>query len=302
MRVLVTGGSGFIGQHLTKRLIKDGHEVLITSTGAEPKVEGVHKVLYMGLTGIDWKEINKLDVVFHQMANNDTRCSDEREMFLANVYGPSQLFDKAAAGGCKRFVYASSTAVYGESPAPYVEDKTEVRPLNVYGHSKAKFDTFAMKFARDYDVTVTGLRYCNVYGPGEEHKGKRMSMIGQIINSMLNNETVKLFTDGEQKRDWIHVSDVVEANLLAMNREKGRAGEIYNIGSGKAETFNTIIEIIRIFRRSYPMNSAVEYIDCPFADEYQNFTECNIDKARRDLGFEPKYDLALGISNYLLHK
>jgi ADP-L-glycero-D-manno-heptose 6-epimerase len=301
MQILVTGGSGFVGQNLTKRLIADGHNVTIVSTGTEPKIDGVKKVLYMGLTGIDMKECQGMDVVIHQMANNDTRCTDKNEMERANVFGPIKLFEVAANFGCKKFVYASSTAVYGASPAPYYEDRTEIKPLNVYGESKAKFDAFAMRFSRDYHVYVTGLRYCNIYGPGEEHKGKRMSMIGQIIRQIKAGVSPKLFTDGEQKRDWIYVDDVVNANLLAMSRDEGKFGEIYNIGSGKAETFNDIVKTT-VKNMIVPLQATTpEYIDCPFKDEYQDFTECCIDKAKRDLGFEPKYDLQLGIKEYLKH-
>lgn len=301
MKILVTGGSGFVGRNLTEELVKHGHEVTITSTGAEPIIPGVKKVLYMSLDGIDWREVHGLDVLFHQAANNDTRCQDESEMNRANVDGPMKLFQYAVDGGCKNIVYASSTAVYGSEPAPYVEGVTPVKPLNVYGHSKAKFDEFAMQFAEERKVNVTGLRYCNVYGPGEEQKGKRMSMIGQILRDMLAHKRPKLFEPGDQKRDWVYVKDVVEMNLLAMGRPAEEPwGRIYNTGSGTASTFNEIVHRINALmcgKEPWPIQP--EYIPCPFSAEYQNHTECGIEKARQELGFSPGYDLRTGIWNYI---
>lgn len=303
MKILVTGGSGFVGKNLTEALVQAGHSVTIVSTGAEPQIKGVDDVLYMGLDGIDWNCVANQDVVFHQMANNDTRCQSIREMFAANVTGPIKLFNIAYNGGCRNFVYASSTAVYGNSPAPYIEDITELKPLTVYGESKRAFDQFAMHFAEEKKVNITGLRYCNIYGPGEGHKGKRMSMIGQVARNMMNLIRPKLFKDGEQKRDWCYVADIVQANLLAMNRSKGSYGEIYNIGSGAASTFNKIIELLnqkfKLFDHHYDLST--EYIDCPFQSEYQDFTLCCIEKAKRDLGYLPAYDLEQGIHAYVCH-
>lgn len=300
-RILVTGGSGFIGKHLTERLVKDGHEVTITSSGAEQTIPGVHKVLYMSLEGIDWNYVYNQDVVFHQMANNDTRCQDEEEMQRANVHGPITLFHKALKGGCRNFVYASSTAVYGASPAPYIEGITRTEPLNAYGRSKLEFDQFAPIFARERKVKVTALRYCNVYGPGEDHKAKRMSMVGQILRHILHRVPPVLFEPGDQKRDWIYVSDVVEMNILAMDREI-KEGEsffkVYNCGSGTAHTFNEIVDIINDLllkkKRIKP-----RYIPCSFKEQYQNHTECCIEKARAELGFSPRFDLRSGIREYL---
>lgn len=293
LRILVTGGGGFIGRNLTQKLIDLGHKVTITSTGSEP-IAGTHKVLYMSLEGIDWNFVEGQDVVFHQMANNDTRCMDRNEMWRANVYGPIQLFDVAYRGGCRNFVYASSTAVYGNAPAPYTEE-TPIKPLIPYAESKADFDKFAMKFALENGVSVTGLRYCNVYGPGESSKGKRMSMIGQILRSLIENKSPKLFTDGSQLRDWCYVKDVVDANLLAMQAEP-ETGVIYNIGSGVASSFN---EIIQIGNDVLGKNIKPTYIDCPFPDEYQNHTQCEIEKATRGMAFSPKYNLRSGIEEYV---
>jgi ADP-L-glycero-D-manno-heptose 6-epimerase len=301
-KVLVTGGGGFIGRNLTERLVKDGHETTITSTGSEP-TGNVQKVLYHSLAGIDWKSVRGMDVVFHQMANNDTRCLDREEMYRTNVRAARKLFEVALDGGCKKFVYASSTAVYGNAPAPYTED-TPIQPLNPYAESKAAFDDFAMDFAKENNVSVIGLRYCNVYGPGESHKGKRMSMIGQILRKMLSNEEIVLFKDGTQKRDWAYIKDVVDANILAS--ESNRTG-IYNIGAGGSWSFNEVFEeawTAMKIRTAYggienaPKVPHIKYIDCPFPESYQSHTECCIEKASRELGYSPKYDIKTGIREY----
>ena len=294
MKILVTGGGGFIGRNLTNRLIKDGHEVTITSTGSEPIVAGIKKVIYLGFDGIAWDQVWGKDVLFHQMANNDTMCVDREEMFRANVYGPMTLFYQCLRGGCKKFIYASSTAVYGSGTVPYIEDFTPIKPLNIYGESKAEFDEFAMNFAKENNVQVIGLRYCNVYGPGEEQKGKRMSMIGQMLRSMIDNNPPVLFYDGEQKRDWIYVDDVVEANILAMKKQQD-GSSVYNLGSGNSWTFNNIVSAINdiLGKKISP-----KYIDCNFQEKYQNHTECDISKIKGELGFNPKFSLKSGIKNY----
>jgi len=293
MKALVTGGTGFIGSNLAKKLVDLGHDVTITGHHAENKIPGVTKFLNTHLTGIDWKALDKIDVVFHQAANNDTLDKDAHEMYLANVEGPKTLFKKAFECGCRQFVYASSTAVYGDAPVPYVEDKIEyILPLNAYGISKALFDSFAKDFGTENNVNVIGLRYCNVYGPGEEHKGKRASMIYQIYKQMQDGKNPRLFRDGNQKRDWCYVEDVIDINLLASKFE-GR--EIFNVGTGAAVSFNVIVSLIN---RETDWNLSPEYFENPHADKYQNHTQCNIDKAKRLLGWTPKFDIVDGIKAY----
>lgn len=301
MRILVTGGSGFVGQNLVKKLVELGHDITITSSGTEQFVPKV-KVLYKSFEGIDWLKVHGQDLVIHQSANNDTRCQDEYEMFRANVYGPIRLFEEAFKGGCKRFIYASSTAVYGDEPAPYIEGVTKVNPLNKYGKSKAAFDEFAMKFGKEKKVSVIGFRYCNVYGPGEDHKGRRMSMIGQMLRTMLKGYPPTLFEYGEQKRDWIYVKDVVEAHLYAMKiGDIGGICDVYNMGSGTASSFNDIVAIINELRRREHGSWGLlqpNYVPCPFSNEYQSYTQCSMKKTEDELGFVPRWDLKSGIEEY----
>ena len=289
---MITGGTGFIGSNIVKELNSKGHELVITGSDAEQDVnKGVTKYLQPGFLGIDWEALGKLDLIFHEAAINNTLLTDRTEMLRGNLLASQELFERAVKNGCKRIVYASSTAVYGNVEAPFRENgKTE--PLNVYGESKKLLDDFAMEFAaKNPGITVVGLRYCNVYGPGEQHKGKRASMIYQLARQMLKGRP-RLFKNGEQKRDWIYVADVVQANILAASAKKSC---VVNCGSGNAYSFN---EIIAILNKTLGTSLEPEYIDNPFAASYQNFTYCDMSYAKEMLNFVPRYGLEEGIKQY----
>lgn len=161
--------------------------------------------------------------------------------------------------------------------------------MNPYAKSKLEFDDFVMDFADKNNINVVGLRYCNVYGPNEELKGKRASMIYQLWQKMLKHQSPVVFKSGEQKRDWCYVKDVVDANLLAMSYT-GR--DIFNIGSGQATTFNNIINLLN---NKLSTNLNPIYIDNPYESNYQVHTECNVNKAANKLKWHPKYTVAQGI-------
>jgi len=245
------------------------------------------------MEGLDWPQISKIDVLYHLAANNDTLDQDQLEMWKANVYGPINLFHRCLRSGCKRFVYASSTAVYGNSPVPYREAETLLEPLNAYGKSKAKFEEFATEFALENDVNVVGLRFCNVFGPGEQHKGHRASMIYQIIKQMLNGKRPKLFEYGDQKRDWIYVKDIARGIILASEYE---GSGIFNCGSGNVTSFNDLVCFIN---ESLGTAFQPEYIENPYKDVYQTFTQCDMTNARNELGFILEYNTREGINDYL---
>jgi len=290
--ILVTGGTGFVGSNLTLALQKQGNDVIITgheSEQAMPKFHG--KCLYPGILGIDWEAIRKIDILFHQAAINGTRVKDEKEMMRANFEASKKLFQYVIENGCKKIVYASSTAVYGNNPAPYHEnDQTD--PQTPYAKSKKLLDDYSMWLAAEIpDVNIVGLRYCNIFGPRENHKGARASMVYQFAKQMQKGNP-KLFKFGEQKRDYIYVKDIVKANILASVAKKSC---IVNCGSGKSTSFNRIVELLNSILN---FNKEPEYIDNPFEDSYQSFTECDMSLAKEKIGFVPSYSFEKALTDY----
>jgi len=301
MRIIVTGGTGFIGSHLVNHLTDEGHEVIVFGTKTENQPRAA-KFYGLGLDGRSYdfcRNLGNIDVLFHLAANNDTLDLDRDEMMWANVDAPMKLINEIRnCCNCSRVVYASSSAVYGNSPAPYREGETPEIPLNPYGESKVEFDKKIQNWAGSwYQTQAVGLRYTNVYGTGEEHKGRRASMIYQMVKTMMKGDSPKLFWDGTQRRDWIYVKDVVRANMQALRylQGGGKSG-IFNCGSGKAVTFNELVDVI-----NKHLNKDIHptWIDCAFKNAYQDFTQADMTKAKRELGFAPAYDVNWGIKELI---
>lgn len=292
MKILISGATGFIGNNLAKVLIEQEHEVLATGSCPERVPKGA-RFLPHDMNGIDFREVAGVDVLFHLAASNNTLEEDYNQMMHSNFYAATDLFLAVLHNSeCNHFVYASSTAVYGNQPAPFKEDQ-QLGPLNAYGRSKLRFDDYAMEFGKRHDVNVVGLRFCNVFGPGEDHKGPRASMISQLAPKIKRGEEIKLFKNGEQKREWAYVKDTIKACLLASNF----AGqEVFNCGTGKPHTFNEVADILKGYFRS---NSEISYVDNPKPEIYQNWVETDMTKAREFLKFSPEYDLIEGIADYL---
>src|SRR3989344_2044288 len=292
MRILVTGGTGFVGSNIALALQDAGHEVIITGSPHEQKLpEFKGKIFYTGILGVDMEEVGPIDALLHQGAISDTRVYDRNEMMRANLETSKVLFEYAATHGCKYITYASSTAVYGNLPAHYREDGP-VAPLNPYGESKALLDEYATQFSKGHpSIRVVGLRYCNVYGPREGHKGTTSTMIYQFAAQMQKGNP-KLFKHGEQKRDYIYVKDAVRANMLTLTPGEST---IVNCGSGKATSFN---DLVKILNEVLGTTREPEYIDNPYGAEYQSYTECDMSLAREKLDFVPEYDITRGIKDY----
>lgn len=292
MRALVTGGTGFIGSNLVLKLLDQGHEVIATGTRDEQDLSKFPiRMFPREFVHLDWNALGPVAVVFHQAANNDTTVLDRDAMFRENVENSLRLFEQAVAHGCRRIVYASSCAVYGDAPAPYREDGPAY-PLNPYGESKLELDYRALEFSRAHpEATIVGLRYSNVYGPRETHKGRRASMVYQLAQQMLRGNP-RIFRDGEQRRDYLFIGDAVRANLLAASVP---SSAVVNCGSGTATSFNGLVALLN---EALGLERVAEYFENPHKGRYQDFTQCDLTRARAAIGFVPEVDLREGIRRY----
>ena len=165
-------------------------------------------------------------------------------------------------------------------------------PLNVYAYSKLAMEHLAEQYSGKLVGPVVGLRYFNVYGPGEDHKGRFASMIHQLAKQMRSGKRPRVFTAGEQRRDFVYIGDVVQANINAIESTRGG---VFNVGSGKSWTFN---QVVAELNRALKTNLAPEYFDNPFSFT-QDWTEADLTESRQCIGYEPKFDLARGIDAYL---
>ncbi len=301
MKILVTGGAGFIGSNIAKTIkSKFPHWTVYIlddfSSGHFKNLIGFEGEVIAG--DIRDKELwdylksnYRFDVVFHKAAITDTTVMDQRLMLDVNTNSFRYVLD-AALHWRSKVIYASSAGVYGNTEPPMREDRG-LQPENIYGFSKLSMDYIAMNFIKENPhIHVIGFRYFNVYGPGESYKGKTASMIYQLYKQMRGGNKPRLFKWGEQKRDFVYIGDVMKANLLAL--EKDVSG-IFNVGSGRARSFN---EIVSILNSLLGTSLEIEYFDCPY-EFYQNHTEADLKNIKNALNFEPDYTLEEGIRDYV---
>jgi ADP-L-glycero-D-manno-heptose 6-epimerase len=295
VRILVTGAAGFVGSNLARQLAASGHEVValdnFSSASWTHLIEFGGDVLTCDISGdtAALAAAGPFDVIFHEASITDTTVMDQRHMMHNNVEGFRKLLELAIAWKA-RVVWASSAATYGRGPAPMKESQPAA-PLNVYGYSKLAMERLAEARKPRLAHPIVGLRYFNVYGAGENHKGKFASMIGQLARQMRAGKRPRIFADGDQKRDFVYIDDVVQANLRAM---ASKTSGVFNVGSGEAASFNQIIQQLnRVLKTHLPP----EYFENPYSF-FQTWTEADLTESRRILDYHPQFNLQRGIDAY----
>lgn len=295
MRALVTGGAGFIGSNIVDALKSAGHEIAIIdnlSTGKEENINPEASFFHVDITDSEaLKGIFqnfKPEIVFHVAAQIDLRKSVEYPSFDAavNVVGSVNLFNLCVQYGVKRIIFSSTGgALYGEQEKILAHEDSPIEPLSPYGVSKYCAEQYLNYFKRLYGIERVILRYGNVYGPRQDPLGEA-GVIAIFTNKILNCETLTVYGDGNQTRDYIFIEDVVRANLLSIEGKEG----IYNIGTGVETSVNHIIEL---FSKILEKDIKPIYTQPRKGEIYR--IALNTEKAKMELGFEVKFSFEEGL-------
>ncbi|HQT25460.1 MAG TPA: ADP-glyceromanno-heptose 6-epimerase [Burkholderiales bacterium] len=319
--IIVTGAAGFIGSNLVKGLNDRGiTDIIAVDNMRESKK--FRNLVDCEISDYFDKEsfleklpgIGKIDAIFHQGACSDTMESDGRYM-MENNYRYSLTLLEHCQRNAVAFIYASSASVYGSGNV-FSESREHEAPLNVYGYSKFLFDQVARRILPKKTAQIAGFRYFNVYGPRESHKGRMASVAFHFCNQFLENGCVKLFEgsagfgNGEQRRDFVSVEDVVKVNLHFLDHP-GTSG-IYNVGTGSSEPFNNVaVAAVNACLKhegkdamtlsAMKEKGVIQYIPFPegLRKQYQSYTEADIG-ALREAGYaEPFLTVEQGVSRYI---
>ena len=247
--LVITGGAGFIGSNLTLALQEKFPNARLTviddfRSGDFKNLAGYRgDFVAQNLATLDWREQfgdEKFDAIFHLASITDTTNHDQFEQVHDNVESFRRILNFAQPTKT-RIVYASSASTYGAATEASVESHGAA-PANIYAFSKAIMDNIAMREAKESpDWIIIGLRYFNVYGPREAHKGVPASMVYHLSKQMKAGQRPRIFKQGEQKRDFVYVKDIVEGSILAL---EARKSGIYNLGSGQARSFNELVDVL----------------------------------------------------------
>jgi ADP-L-glycero-D-manno-heptose 6-epimerase len=300
LNLLITGGAGFIGSNLVLELQERFPNSRLTVIDDFRSGDFKNLAGYRGdfvaanLAELTWREQfgeEKFDAIFHLASITDTTNHDQFEQVHDNVESFRRILNFGRPNKT-RIIYASSAATYGAAAEASVESNGAA-PANVYAFSKAIMDNLATRIATENrDWIIVGLRYFNVYGPREAHKGVPASMVYHLSKQMKAGQRPRIFKHGEQRRDFVYVKDVVAGSIRALDAK--RSG-IYNLGFGQARSFN---ELISVLNDSLKTSLEPDYFDNPHA-HYQNFTQADLTNAGNALGYAPQFPLESGVADYM---
>lgn len=300
MKALVTGGAGFIGSHIVDRLLKDGCDVVVLddfSTGNRDNLQNNKRLQIIEgdirdfdmvkscMRGVDW--------VFHKaaIASVPKTVNDPVGSSAVNYRGTLHVLEAARQNHARRVVFASSAALYGDEPTlPKLESMLPVT-LSPYAVDKLASEYACGMYCKLYGLKTVSLRYFNVYGPRQDPSSPYSGVISIFVDKLNQNETPTIYGDGEQTRDFVYVSDVVEANMKAATNDSA-AGQVFNIATGNKITLN---ELLRTFCDIKGSKFSAHYSEPRQGDIKESYA--NVDKAATRLGWNSKVVLKDGLSS-----
>ena len=296
---LVTGGGGFIGSHLVRRLVQLGGRVRVLDNGLVGSREALDDVL----DDVEWidgdvrdqeivaRACKRVVVVFHHaaIASVAQSVADPLETHATNVMGTLNVLMAAQRAGARRVIYASSSAVYGNLPVLPKHEDLPVQPLSPYGVQKLAAESYARVWHATYGLETVVLRYFNVFGPGQDPYSEYSGVVPRFLSAALDGTSPLIYGDGEQARDFIYVSNVVDVNMVAA-RSPHAAGGVFNVAMGRSVTLNELVSSIgRILGRPvHPRHKPAR------AGEVR-ISSADISRLRNVLGYEPAVSFADGL-------
>jgi len=305
MRIVVTGAAGFVGSNLVEELVSRGHSVVALDNfnlGREDNLSVVRdKIELVNGTITDEDLVMKVTEGADRIVNLAAASSSPmfvvdnvREAVKTNVDGFLIILKAAVKNNVKRVLYASTSSIYGNNTPPLREDM-QVKPPNMYSASKLSNEHCASIFSQDYGLETVGFRFLSVYGPHEEGKGIYANLVSQFLWSIMKNEPPVIYGDGTQERDFTYVKDIVQGIVLGIESEKELKGEVFNVGSGKAHSFN---ELVSTVNKTLGKDVKPKHIENPIKN-YIMGQDGDISKIKSVLGYDPKYNLEKGLNEML---
>jgi UDP-glucose 4-epimerase len=294
MKCLVTGGAGFIGSHLVDRLIKEGHKVVVIdnlSTGKKENLNPKAKFYKVDINNSKISQIfkkEKPDFVFHFAAQIDLRKSVENPLKDAkiNILGSLNVFENCQKYKVKKLIFASTGSIYGKSNVIPTPESYPERPISPYGVAKLAIEKYLNYYYKVFGLPFVSLRLANVYGPRQNSKGEA-GVVAIFCDKMLSKKQPIINGSGKQTRDFIFIDDVVEANILALKKDKVGT---FNIGTGKETDINTIFIKLKELTGS---NCKEIHGPAKLGDQQKSCLDYS--KAQKELNWQPKYTLEEGL-------
>lgn len=295
LKVLVTGGAGFIGSHLVDRLIESGHQVVVVDNLSKGNCIFVHPKAQFILEDITAPRLGGIfkleqpEVVFHEAAQIDVQTSVRKPQADAqvNIQGTINVLEACINSGVKKVIYASSAAAYGNPQYLGIDEQHPIDPLSPYGISKHTVEHYLKVYHQLHGLKYTVLRYANVYGPRQDIQGEG-GVVSIFINKLLRNQSLTIDGSGEQTRDFIYVHDVVRANLASLDYGDN---QIVNVGTGVKTSINELYDLLKQLCKA---TAAAQYGPSRTGDIAHSYFDPSF--AKRLLSWEPVYALPTGLA------